>query len=111
MPISDRTQRFLDFAAGTSWNRSRDAQLIRLSEEETAALKNLVRGNNTATQFIARACGHGKDLSKTRRLLKRMQGRGLVKGVEAQQSGRVFWWTITDQGLRALGIDPAHREI
>lgn len=76
-----------------------------MSDDEITALKFAGRYDrpvNTATHWFAGACGYGKDTAKARRLLLRLQKRGLVKGVKASRTGRVFWWCITEAGRDAL---------
>jgi DNA-binding MarR family transcriptional regulator len=67
-----------------------------------AILRRMGDARLIATHWMNGAAGSGDDTSKTRRLLKRMEREGLVEGVEASRSGRVFWWKATDKGLAAI---------
>jgi len=65
-----------------------------------AVLKRMAEGTGgpIATHWLDEAAGAPGDTAKTRRLLVKMRNVGLVEGVEANRSGRVFWWQITTKG-------------
>lgn len=54
-----------------------------------------------ATHWMDRAAGCPGDTARTRRLLKRLEARGLVEGVSCG-GGSVRWWKITDAGMSAI---------
>lgn len=71
--------------------------------------RNALRGVGEAecrqihsTAWIARHIG--TECAKARRILKRLEKQGLVKGVPACRAGYVLFWTLTDSGRTALAI-------
>lgn len=43
-----------------------------------------------------------KETHRARRVLKALERKGLMRGVAACNSGRVYWWLITDAGRAAI---------
>lgn len=78
-----------------------------LTDAERIALDRVADSEGSiATHWIAKRLG--TDCAKARRILKRLEKRGLVEGVAAPRSGLVFWWKTTTAGrqaLAALGAD------
>lgn len=72
-----------------------------LTDPERIALDRVGDSDGSiATHWIAKRLG--TDCAKARRILKRLEKRGLVEGVAAPRSGLVFWWKITAAGRQAL---------
>ncbi len=83
---------------------------MKLTNEESSALRYLAGYGSVATHFIAKHVGWRDHTSKAYRMLVRMADKhGLVERVTVLGSGRTYWWRISIAGRDLLSLEQGEK--